>query len=84
MNKTTEDRLDRIESALRWIADRVESGHGRVGVDEILNPQKPLTLAQKFQEWRQKCATGSGSHYWEGLAKIAEQHYTEQAFGKSL
>jgi uncharacterized protein YdeI (YjbR/CyaY-like superfamily) len=68
------DKLDRIESAIRFIAMGENSSVLTV-VDEILNPKKPLTLAQKFEDYRSKQKHGKGFQYWRGLEKIAEDHY---------
>src|ERR1035437_6243085 len=40
-------------------------------------PKKKLTLAQKFEEYRQKMGSGKGDRYWCGLARIAESHFAE-------
>lgn len=36
---------------------------------------KEKTLVQKLQEFRQKHGQGSGKEYWEGLERIAKEHY---------
>jgi hypothetical protein len=36
------------------------------------------TLAKKFQSFREKHGRGSGKEYWEGLEKIAEEHYSKK------
>lgn len=39
--------------------------------------KQPKSLAQKFQLFRSARGSGSGKEYWEGLEKIAREHYAE-------
>ena len=36
----------------------------------------PPSLAMKLQYFRQKYGSGSGQEYWEGIERIAEEHYS--------
>lgn len=39
--------------------------------------KKPKGLAQKFQLFRSQRGSGSGAEYWNGLEKIAQDHFSE-------
>ena len=36
----------------------------------------PLSLAEKFNRFRQSRGSGSGQEYWKGLEAIAQEHFS--------
>ncbi|MHB8674636.1 MAG: hypothetical protein ACYDAK_13295 [Candidatus Limnocylindrales bacterium] len=57
--------------------DTLSLDHALEIVKEAGYEVKPLTLAMKFRAFKEKRGNGSGEDYWQGLEKIAEEHYKQ-------